>query len=193
MPEQPIPEQDPIVTKSYAMYYVISMVILTATLFWALWDEDYGQRPWKAFQHEWQQRYSAFLKTAESKSAKSEKDVEQNPDYRKLEDDYQQVYQQAKPRRDELQKQITALNAKILAVQSVFTDRRAYVNALTYEMETDTSASGKQSKQKEISDYKQKLATVEYPDGNKERYNFAQLEEKYNELKDERTKLNAEL
>jgi len=175
------------------MYYVISMVILTATLFWALWDEDFGQRPWKAFQREWKDRYSAFLKTAESKSSKSEKDVEHNPDYRKLEDEYQQVYQQAKPRRDELQKQITALNAQILAVQSVFTDRRAYVNALTYEMETDTSASGKQSKQKEISDYKQKLATVEYPDGHKQKYNFAQLEEKYNELKDERTKLNAEL
>ena len=175
------------------MYYVISMVILTATLFWALWDEDFGQRPWKAFQREWKDRYSAFLKTADSKSVKSEEDVEHNPDYRKLEEEYQRVYRQAKPRRDELQKQITALNAQILAVQGVFTDRRAYVNALTYEMETDASASGKQSKQKEISAYKQKLATVEYPDGHKEKYNFNQLEEKYNDLKDERTKLNAEL
>jgi len=175
------------------MYYVISMVILTATLFWALWDEDFGQRPWKAFQSQWKQRYSAFLKTAESKSEKSEKDIEQNPDYRKLEDDYQQSYQAAKPRRDELQKQISSLNAKILAVQSVFTDRRAYVNALTYEMETGTSASGKQSKQNEIKAYKEKLASVEYPDGHRDKYNFNQLEEKYNELKDERTKLNAEL
>ena len=193
MPEQPIPEQDPIVTKSYAMYYVISMVILTATLFWALWDEDFGQRPWKSFQHEWKQRYAAFLKTAESKSEKSENGVEQGSDYRKLEDGYQQVYQAAKPRRDELQKQISALNAQILAVQSVFTDRRAYVNALTYEMETDTSASGRKSKQEDIKEYKQKLATVEYPDGHKEKYTFEQLEEKYNELRDERTKLNAEL
>jgi len=193
LPEQPIPEQDPIVTKSYALYYVISMVILTASLFWALWDEDYGQRPWKAFQHAWKDRYSSFLKTAESKSTKSEKDVEQDPDYRKLEDEYQQVYQQAKPRRDELQKQITALNANILAVQSVFTDRRAYVNALTYEMETDTSPAGKKSKQNEIKEYKDKLATVEYPDGHREKYNFSQLEEKYNEFRDQRTKLNAEL
>ncbi len=61
MPEQPIPEQDPVVTKSYAMYYVVSMVLLMATLFWALWDEAYGQRPWKAFQQEWKHRYTAFL------------------------------------------------------------------------------------------------------------------------------------
>jgi len=193
LPEKPIPEQDPIVTKSYALYYVISMVILTITLFWALWDEDFGQRPWKAYQHVWKERYAAFLKTAESKSAKSETDVEQNPDYRKLEDEYQQVYQQAKPRRDELQKQISAVSANILAVQNVFTDRRAYVNALTYEMETDTSPSGKKSKQNEIKEYKEKLATVEYPDGHREKYNFTQLEEKYNELRDERTRLNAEL
>ena len=45
MPEQPIRRPDPIVTKSFALYYVVSMVILMATLFWALWDEDYGQRP----------------------------------------------------------------------------------------------------------------------------------------------------
>ena len=49
--EQPVPEKDPIVTKSYAAYYVIAMMILMVTLFWALWDESFGQRPWKAFQH----------------------------------------------------------------------------------------------------------------------------------------------
>ena len=46
----PVPEKDPIVSKSYAAHYVIAMVILMATLFWALWDEAFGQRPWKAFQ-----------------------------------------------------------------------------------------------------------------------------------------------
>ena len=193
VPEQPIPEQDPVVTKSYALHYVIAMVILMASLFWALWDEAYGQRPWKAFQNEWKQRYTAFLKTAESTSEKSQKDVTQNPEYQQLSQAYDQAATAAKPRRDELQKQIANLSAQVLAVQSVFTDRRAYVNALTYEMETDASASGKQSKQKEINEYKQQLATVEFPDGHREKYNFSQLEEKYNALKDERTKLNAEL
>ena len=64
MPEQPIPEQDPITSKSYAAYYLIAMVILMATLFWALWDEAWGQRPWKAFQEQWKDRYTRFLNTA---------------------------------------------------------------------------------------------------------------------------------
>ena len=80
---------------------------------------------------------------------------------------YKDATQTAKPRRDELQKQITDLSAKILAVQNVFTDRRAYVNALTYELETETSASGKKSKQKDIDEYKAEKATVEFPDGHK--------------------------
>ena len=149
-----------------------------------MWDESFGQRPWKAFQHEWKDRYSAFLNSARSKSSQSEKDVEQDPQYQKLEQAYKDAYETAKPRRDELQKQITDLSAKILAVQNVFTDRRAYVNALTYEIETETSASGKKSKQKDIDDYKKRKATVEFPDGHKQQYNFQELEETYNSLKD---------
>jgi hypothetical protein len=193
VPEQPIRRHDPIVSKSFALHYVVATVILMATLFWVLWDEAYGQRPWKAFQHEWKQRYGTFLKTAESKSAQSEKDVEQSAEYQQLEQAYQQAYQAAKPRRDELQEQIIDLNARILAVQNVFIDKRAYVNALTYEIETETSVSGKESKRKELEDYKKETWSVEFPDGQKEKYNFPQLGEKYSELKDERTKLSAEL
>ena len=60
------------------------MILLMATLFWALWDEGVGQRPWKAFQQEWKDRYGAFLKTAKSSSAQSEKEIEQSPEYQKL-------------------------------------------------------------------------------------------------------------
>ena len=49
----------------------------------------------------------------------------------------------------------------------MFTDRRAYVNALSYEIETSDSASSKASKQKELAEYKRKQATVEFPDGSK--------------------------
>jgi len=154
VPEQPIPEQDPVVTKSYAMYYVVSMVLLMATLFWALWDEAYGQRPWKAFQNEWKQRYTALLSKTRPASDKSVKEAENNPEYQKLQQAFQQADAAAKPRRDELQKQIMDISAKIFAVQNVFTDKRAYANSLNYQIETETSASGKQSKTNELAEYK---------------------------------------
>jgi Cytochrome c len=193
VPEKPIPEDDPVVSKSLAPHYVISMVILMATLFWALWDEDFGQRPWKSFQHEWKSRYSTFLKSAHAQSADSQKEVESSPDYQALKKAYETASQNAAPRIKEINEKLHELSAQILAVQNVFTDRRAYVNALTYSIETETSKSSKESKQKELDEYKKKVTSVEYPDGSKKPYNFTQLEEAYNDLKNERTALSAEL
>src|ERR1700731_1005867 len=193
VPEQPNAEQDPITTKSYAAYYLVAMVILMATLFWALWDEAWTQRPWKALQEQWKDRYSAFLNTARSKSATSETDVEKNPDYVALKQAYEKTYRDTKSQGEEARKKLDDASARLLAVQNVFTDRRAYVNALTYELETSTSDSARASKRKEIESYKNQQATVEYPDGSKQKYTFPQLEEKYNEIRDERTKLSLEL
>jgi cytochrome c2 len=193
VPDKPGSGNDPIVTKSYAAHYMIATVLLMATLLWALWDEAFGMRPWKEYQHVWKERYTAFLKTARSKSAASQKEVEDSSDYQKLKQNLDQATQQATPHIRDLQKQIGDLNAKVLAVQSVFTDRRAYVNALTYQIETASSQSSKQSIQKDLDKYKAETAAVEYPDGSRKQYNFTQLEETYNDLKDQRAKLNAEL
>jgi cytochrome c2 len=193
LPDKPIPEQDPITSKSYAAHYVIATMILIVTLFWALWDEAWGQRPWKAYQEQWKDRYGAFLNTARSKSATSEKDVEQNPEYAALNAAWKKASDDSSAAAAEARRKLDDASARLLAVQSVFTDRRAYVNALTYEYETSTSDSAKASKKKEIDSYKNEEASVEFPDGSKKKFNFQQLEETYNDIRNERTKLSLEL
>jgi len=194
VPEKPIPENDPVVSKSLAPHYVISMVILMATLFWALWDEDFGQRPWKAFQHEWKDRYSTFLKTARSQSGDAQKEVEGSADYQKLKQDYERASQSAAPRIKEINEKLRDLSAQILAVQNVFTDRRAYVSASTYDIETETSPSAKERKRRNLEEYKKESTTAEMPDGKKKTFkDYDELEKTYNDLKNERTELSAEL
>src|SRR5579863_6199350 len=193
VPDKPIPEQDPITSKSYAAHYVIATIILIITLFWALWDEAWGQRPWKAFQDQWKDRYTVLLDTARSKSQVSEKDVESNSDYAVLNANWKKAVADTAPKTSEIRNKLDDTNARLLAVQSVFTDRRAYVNALTYELETSTSASAKANKQKEIDQYKAELATVEFPDGTRKKFTFPQLEETYNEIRNEKTQLSLEL
>jgi hypothetical protein len=193
VPDKPIPEQDPITSKSYAAHYVIATILLMLTLFWALWDEAWGQRPWKAFQDQWKDRYSAFLNTARSKSQDSEKDVESNSNYAVLNAAWKKAVEDTSPKTAEIRNKLDDTNARLLAVQSVFTDRRAYVNALTYELETSTNASAKASKQKEIDKYKAELATVDFPDGTRKKFTFPQLEETYNEIRNEKTQLSLEL
>ena len=41
MAEKPVPDNDPLVNKSMASWYVITLVILMVSLLWALWDEDH--------------------------------------------------------------------------------------------------------------------------------------------------------
>ena len=193
MPDKPIPEQDPITSKSYAAHYLIATVILIITLFWALWDEAWGQRPWKAFQEQFKQRYTAFLNTARTKSQDSEKDVQKDPEYAELSAAVKEASDDSSAAAKAAREKLDDANARLLAVQSVFTDRRAYVNALTYELETSEGASSKASKQKEIAKYKAEKATVEFPDGSKKQFNFEELEKIYNEIRDERTKISLEL
>ena len=193
MPEKPIPEQDPIVTKSYAMYYVISMVILTITLFWALWDEDSGQRPWKAYQREWKQRYVAVLDKVEPKSETAQKSVESSSDYSALQRAYQQAEEESKTPAAQTRSQLADANGKLLAIRSVFTDRRAYVNALTYDIETETSDSAKKSLRNKLTAYQNEPATVDFPDGTRKKYTFKELEEAFNEANAEKTRLSLQL
>jgi len=194
VPEKPIPENDPVVSKSLAPHYVISMVILMATFFWAMWDEDFGQRPWKTFQHEWKDRYSTFLKNAGSQSSDSQNAVETSADYQKLKQDFEAASQNAAPRIKEINEKLHDLSADILAVQNVFTDRRAYVGASTYDIETETSSSAKQRKQRSLDEYKKESITVVMPDGKKRPFkDYDELEKTYNDLKNERTQLSAEL
>src|SRR5271170_3703888 len=193
VPEKPIPEDDPVVSRSFAPHYLVAMLVLMATLFWALWDEDFGQRPWKAFQNEWKVRYSAFLKNAHSQSNTSQKEVESNPEYLALKQAYERASQDAAPRIKEINEKLRDLGAQILAVQNTFTDRRAYVGASTYAIETETSASSKQSKQGDLAKYEQEVTTVNFPDGSRKTYDYPHLEETYNELRNERTALSAEL
>ena len=193
MPELPTPDDDPITSKSYALYYAVATAVLIASMFWALWDEAYGQRPWKSYQEVFKQRYSAFLKTARKTSSQSQKEVESNPDYQKLAAQYKQASEQAAPQIKQLHDRIADLSAQILAVQNVFTDKRAYVSAVTYEIETDTDPSSKQSKQRNLQKWEQQQFTVVFPDGSRKKYNFEQLEAEYNGLKDQRTDANSQL
>src|SRR5215467_10371893 len=134
------------------------------TLFWALWDEDFGQRPWKYFQQAWKDRYLAFLISARSKSSASQSDVENSRQYQTLKTEYESAMRETSPRVREINEKLHDLSAKILAVQNIFTDRRAYVTALTYSIETETSGSSRQRKQKALSQYKQEVTSVAFPD-----------------------------
>jgi len=193
VPEQPVPEQDPITSKSYAVHYAVATVVLIGSLFWALWDEAYGQRPWKRFQTEFKSRYSRFLHQARTQSADELKGIEDDSQYHALNVAFTDAQKKSDAEIKGINDQLRDISARILAVQNVFTDKRAYVGAETYSLETATSKSEKESIRKDLEKYKAGPFTVEYPDGTRKKFNYDDLEREYNGLKDQRTQLGARL
>jgi len=56
------PDQDPVVSSSLSVPLLISALLLVLVLFWSLYDELYGQRPWKNYQEQFVKRYTSLIK-----------------------------------------------------------------------------------------------------------------------------------
>ena len=68
------PQRDPIASRSTSAIILISTVLLMLCTGWALYDEGFGQRPWKGMQQEFVRRYTAYLKSIRKDAGKDEVD-----------------------------------------------------------------------------------------------------------------------
>ena len=57
------PAPDPITSVSTSGIMLVCALLLIGVLEWALYDEAYGQRPWKRAQQDFVQRYTRYLKS----------------------------------------------------------------------------------------------------------------------------------
>ena len=55
-------EPDPITGTSLSGVLLVCSALLFLSLGWALWDELFGQRPWKSYQRQFVTLYSRYLK-----------------------------------------------------------------------------------------------------------------------------------
>ncbi len=176
-------KDDPIVTKSYTLPYLICAVLLIATLLWAIWDEGWGQRPWKRYQEVFKSRYAKLLGETRTASSKSEADIKDSSDYKQLDAAAKQAADAVAPQAKQLQQQINDLTEKIAIVQNTFTDARAHVTADTYDAET-SSGSSRDKKLAALDKYKaEKQFEVDLPEYKGKKLSFNDLDELYSGLK----------
>ena len=50
------PQRDPIVSRSTSAILLVCTLLLMVSVVWALYDEAYGQRPWRSVQREFTKR-----------------------------------------------------------------------------------------------------------------------------------------
>ncbi len=58
---------------------LVCTLLLIGVSAWALYDEAYGQRPWKGIQREFVKRYTTYLKSIRKDAGKSEAEVKETP------------------------------------------------------------------------------------------------------------------
>ena len=192
------PARDPIISRSTSGILLISALLLTLVLAWALFDEVYGQRPWKSMQREFVTRYARYLKRLKRSGNATEKEVKESAEYQRLDQEARDAAAAAEPRKKEIDRQVAAIDDQLTAIQDPFQNSRGVITVINYQIETASSDSAKNKLRQEVAEEKQKQITVDMPNGNgsgkpeRKKLTYTEIEDLYNRLKDEKARLLTE-
>ena len=194
-PEKPAP--DPITSRTTSQIMLVCALLLTLALGWALFDEVYGQRPWKGIQQSFVKRYTRYLKGLRKRNT-SEKEIKESDAYRQLDAEAREAAAAAEPRKREIDRQVSYIEDQLAAITDPFQNKRGRITVTNYRIESAGGESAKQRLRKEVDDERKETVTVQMPaePGSKktreEKLNYTQLEERFFKLKDEKALLLSE-
>jgi len=188
--EADLPAADPIASKSTSGWMMVSALLLTISIAWALYDEAFGQRPWKGMQREFVARYTRYLDSIKKDAGKSETEIKESPEYQQLEADAKAAKDQVQPEVDQITADVDRVQAKLNAITDTFQNQRGRLTVINYNVET-TEGKKKDSWRREAEKKRAEQVTVELPsdDGKsveKKQLNYAQLEALYEQLRDQK-------
>ena len=165
-------------------------LLMTASIAWALYDEAFGQRPWKSMQREFVSRYTRYLDSIKANAGKSEADIRDSAEYQKLDEDAKAAADEVKPEIDQIDAQVKLAQAKLDAITDTFQNQRGRLTVINYNVET-SSGSAKDRYKRQADSKRAEQVKVEMPsdDGKStevKHLNYDQLEKLYNDLRDEK-------
>ena len=192
--EPEAPAQDPIVSRSTSGIMLLCALLLTGSLVWALWDEGFGQRPWKNIQQQFVSRYTRYLRSIKSQAGKTEAEVKESPEYQTLDAEAKAAQEQVKPETTEIDQKVVHIQRQLDAVTDPFQNQRGRLTVINYDIET-AKGSAKEKYRRRAQEKRQEIVEVDLPapDGSdktvSQKMNYDQLEKFYNDLREEKATL----
>ncbi len=188
--EPDLPANDPIVSSSTSGWMLVSALLMTLSIAWALYDEAFGQRPWKGMQREFVARYTRYLNSIKANSGKTEAEVKESPEYQQLVADEEAARAEVKDEIAQIDAEVTRAQHKLDAITDTFQNQRGKLTVINYNVEI-SEGRAKERYRKQAEDKRQEQVTVELPsDGGKsvekQRLNYAQLEKLYDDLREQK-------
>jgi cytochrome c2 len=196
--ETDAPAHDPIASRSTSGVILICTLLLMGSLAWALYDEAYGQRPWKGWQRDFVERETRYLKSLRGKAKQTEAEVKESAEFQTLDAEVKAAQEAAAPKTKEIDQQVKVVGDQITAVTDHFQDARGYISVLNYRIEQASGDSDKNKLRQEVQKQRQKPIEFDMPadDGsgklNHQKLSYPQVEKLYNDLKDKKSVLLAE-
>ncbi|MFN2515694.1 MAG: c-type cytochrome [Pyrinomonadaceae bacterium] len=192
--EPEVPAKDPIVSRSTSGIMLICALLLTASLAWSLYDEAFGQRPWKGIQQQFVSRYTRYLKNIKPQAGETEAEVKESPEYQTLEAESQAALERVKPEISEIDRNVTQIQRRLDAVTDPFQNQRGHLTVINYNVEI-ASGSAKDKYRKQAEQKRAESVEVDLPAANgsgqttTQKMNYEQLEKLFNDLRDEKATL----
>ncbi len=187
---------DPIISKSYSGPLLVSSLLLVLSMFWALWQEFVGLRPWRGYQKEFASVYEKFLNKEITKQTEAGNAIRSSAEYQKLEQAVKTARAASKPQEERNETQSAFVSRRLVALSPTFITARGEVTALIYQVEIAASESSKKSRQADMEKTKKGPFVVELPtpDGKTEKKSFEydQLLAEFDSLKSEKARLTLE-
>jgi cytochrome c551/c552 len=190
--EADLPAHDPIASHSTSGWMLMSALLLTISIAWALYDEAFGQRPWKGMQKEFVSRYTRYLDSIKMNAGKTEAEVKESPEYQQLDAEQKAALEEVDPEIKQIDAEVKRAQNKLDAITDTFQNQRGRLTVINYNVET-SSGSAKERYRRQAEQKRQEQVTVELPsdDGKSkvtQHLNYAQLEALYDQLREEKAK-----
>jgi cytochrome c2 len=193
---EPEAERDPIVSRSTSSILLICTLLMMGSVVWALYDEAYGQRPWRSMQREFVKRYTAYLKSVRNKAGQSETEIKESPEYQQLDAAAKEAEERTGDRRKEIDAEVRKVQARLDAVTDPFQNQRGRIVVITFKLETAPNKFWHSYYTKQLNSKKAEQVSLEMPDDAGKpahhRMAFKQLEQTFNDLREQKAKLLGE-
>ncbi len=188
--EADLPAEDPIASRSTSGWMLVSALLMTISIAWALYDEAFGQRPWKGMQREFVSRYTKYLDSIKADAGKTEAEVKESPEYQKLDEDAKAARAAVQSEYEELGSRVRLAQAKLDAITDTFQNQRGHLTVINYNVEISEGAAKERWRNRALAKRAEKV-TVEMPsdDGKttvKREFDYAGLEGLYDQLRDQK-------
>lgn len=192
-PKPEPPAKDPIVQGSLLGPLFLFSVLLALSTAWAMYDEFYGQRPWKKYQADFVELYSKHLASVKQIQSEKEAKVVALPGYAKIEKAITRYEDKVRSELGEISANLNLANRQLSEVTGVMQDSRSKVRAVTYKVETTHDKKKKAVLRKKIEVLSALPNVVKFPLANgkfeNRKYTYPELVSAFDALKEEKAVL----